>query len=114
MGLSYERTLYGPWSGGIEFQLVRYDADPDPGESRVRRQGLVQAAYNFEDSKLVVVQLERLYRPGVTSATVASFGYQMPIWRNAAGPVLGVATLSRGLSPNLHDTTLELDVCVRF
>jgi len=114
VGLSYERTLYGPWSGGIEFQLVRYDADPDPGESRVRRQGLVQAAYNFEHSKLVVVQLERLYRPGVTSATVASFGYQMPIWRNAAGPVLGVATLSRGLSPNLHDTTLELDVCVRF
>jgi hypothetical protein len=114
VGLSYEHDLWERWTGLIKVQLVRYDADPDPGESRVRRQGLAQIAYTFDANTLALAQLERFYRPGVLSASAASVGYQMPVGRTAGGPLLGVVTLSRGLSAGLHDTTLELDVCMRF
>jgi hypothetical protein len=112
--LSYERALWRQWSGAIEGQLVRYDADPEPGESRIRRQLLGQVAYNFDSDTLALVQLERSYRPGVTSASVASVGYQMAIGRTSAGPVLGVLTVSHGLTSGTQDNTIELDVCLRF
>jgi hypothetical protein len=113
-GLSYERTLWGAWSGLIEAQLVRYDADPDPGESRVRRQALMQVAYSFDPSTLALIQFERIYRPGVSSASVMSLGYQVAIAENAAGPIFGVLMLSRGFTAGAHDTTIEFDVCLRF
>jgi hypothetical protein len=80
----------------------------------VRRQALVQLAYNFDPSTLALVQFERQYRPGVSSASVVSFGYQRAIGRTAEGPVLGVLTLSRGFTTGAHDNTIELDVCFRF
>jgi len=113
-GLSYEHELWDRWSGLVKAQLVRYEADPDPGESRVRRQALAQIAYTFDADTLAFAQLERFYRPGVVSASVASVGYQMPIGRTAGGPMVGVVTYSRGLSDGLHDNTIEFDVCLRF
>ena len=114
VALSYERALWGAWSGGIEAQLVRYDADPAPDESRVRRQLLGQVAYDFRSSRLAVAQLERSYRPGVLSATVATVGFQWAMGRSAAGPMLGVLSLSHGLSSGLQDDTIEFDLCLRF
>ena len=112
--LSYEHDLWGPWSGLVKVQLVRYDADPDPGQARVRRQALAQVAYTFDADTLLLAQLERFYRPGVIGASAASLGYQAPIGGNARGPVLGVLTYSRGLSDGRHDDTIEFDVCWRF
>jgi len=114
VGLSYAHALWGGWSAELEAQLVRFNADPAPGESRVRRQALVQVAYNFDPSTLALVQLERAYRPGVSSASVATVGYQMPVGRTAGGVALGVATFSRGLTAGTRDNTIELDVCLRF
>jgi hypothetical protein len=114
VGLSYERDLWERWSGLIKLQLVRYDADPEPGESRMRRQGLVQIAYTFDADTLALAQFERFHRPGVTSASVATLGYQMSVGRTASGPVVGALTFSRGLSEGLRDTTIELDVCLKF
>jgi hypothetical protein len=114
VGLSYEHDLWGRWSALLKAQLVRYDADPDPGESRIRRQLLAQAAYTFDADTLAFGQLERLYRPGVISASVVSVGYQMPIGRTAGGPMVGVVTYSHGLSEGLHDNTIEFDICLRF
>jgi hypothetical protein len=114
VGVSYERDLWQRWSGLVKAQLVRYDADPDPGESRVRRQGLVQIAYSFDADTVALAQLERFYRPGVIGASVAALAYQMPIGRTAGGPMHGIVTLSRGLSEGLHDNTIEFDVCLRF
>lgn len=113
-GLSYERTLVGNWNGAIEGQLVRYADDPDPGESRIRRQGLIQTSYAFDPSTLALVQFERIYRTGVSSASVATVGYQRPIGRAGRGPLLGIATLSQGLTAGRRDTTIELDVSWRF
>jgi hypothetical protein len=113
-GLSYERNLYGKWNGAIEAQVVRYADDPDPGESRIRRQGLVQASYAFNPDTLALLQFERIYRPGVSSASVVTAGYQRAIGRTARGPLLGIATLSQGLTAGREDTTLELDVSWRF
>ena len=89
VGASYEHVLYGPWSAQIEGQLVRFLSDPEPGESALRRQLLGQIVYSFDSNTLVLGQLERAYRPGV-------------------------ATLSRGLSDRAHDTTIELDIGLRF
>jgi hypothetical protein len=114
VALSYERALWGAWSGGIEAQLVRYEADPAPGESRVRRQLLGQVAYDFGSSRLAIAQLEHSHRPGVLSATVATVVYQWAIGRSAAGPMLGVVSLSHGLSTGWEDDTIEFDLCVRF
>jgi hypothetical protein len=114
VGASYEHALWGKWSGALEAQLVRYDADPGPDESRVRRQGLAQIAYSFDSFTLALAQLERVYRPGVSSASVAAFGYGMPIGRTAGGVMVGVVTLSHGVTAGVHDNTIELDVCLRF
>lgn len=113
-GLSYEGTLSGPWSALVGARLVRFDADPGPGESRIRRQGLVQLAYNFDPSTLALAQLERAYRPGVSSASAAAVGYQWPVGRTAAGPTLAIVTFARGLSRGAHDRALELDLSFRF
>jgi hypothetical protein len=114
LGLSYERTLSGPWTGLAGARLVRYDADPGPGESRIRRQGLLQLSYSFDASRLAFGQLERADRPGVSSATAAAVGYQWPVGRSAAGPTLAILTFARGLSRGAHDSTLELDFSFRF
>jgi len=114
VSLSYEDTLWRQWSGMIKAQLVRFDADPQPHESRYRRQGLVQLVYNFDPSTLALIQLERAVRPGVSSGSAATFSYQMPIGRTAGGPVLGIGSFSRGLTAGAHDNTIELDVCLRF
>ena len=114
VSLSYERALWGQWSGLIKAQIVRFDADPEPDESRYRRQGLVQLAYAFDPLTLALVELERAVRPGVSSASAATFSYQMPIGRTAGGPLLGIVSFSRGLTEGARDNTIELDVCLRF
>jgi hypothetical protein len=114
VGMSYERTLSGPWTGLAGARLVRYDADPGPNESRIRRQGLLQLAYSFDASTLAFGQLERAYRPGVNSATAAAVGYQWPVGRSAAGPTLAILTFARGLSRGAHDSTLELGFSLRL
>jgi hypothetical protein len=114
LGMSYERTLSGPWTGLAGARLVRYDADPGPGESRIRRQGLLQLSYSLDESTLAFGQLERAYRPGVSSATAAAVGYQWPVGRTAAGPTLAILTFARGLSRGAHESTLELDFSFRF
>jgi hypothetical protein len=114
-GLSYEYEFTKQWHAAIEAQVARYADDPDPGESRIRRQGLVQGSYVFHGDTLALVQFERIYRPGVSSASVVTVGYQRPIGQTARGrPVLGIATLSHGLTAGREDTTLELDVSWRF
>ena len=113
-GASYEHALYGPWSGQIEGQLVRFNTEPVPDESRVRRQLLGQLVYSLDTRTLVLGQLERAYRPGVNSGTAASLAYQQPVGRTSGGVVLGVATLTRGLSEGARDTTIELDASFRF
>ena len=113
VSLSYEHALWGQWSGLVKAQLVRFDADPNPGESRYRRHGLVQLAYEFDEDTLALVQLERAHRPGVSSASAATFTYQMPIGKTAGGPLLGI-NYSRGLTEGLQDNTIELNVCLRF
>ena len=114
VGASYEHEIYGPWSAQIKGQLVRFNADPEPGESRMRRQLLGQLVYGFDPYTLLLGQLERIYRPGVAGATIASLGYQKPIGRTAGGVTLGIVTLSRGLSAGGHDTTIELDIGLRY
>jgi hypothetical protein len=114
VSLSYEHALWGRWHGLVKAQLVRFDADPQPGESRYRRQGLVQLAYSFDPFTLALVELERAARPGAGSASAATVGYQMPIGRTAGGPLLGIASYSRGLTAGARDHTIELDVCFRF
>jgi hypothetical protein len=114
VSLSYEHALWGRWSGLVKAQLVRFDADPEPDESRYRRQGLVQLAYSFDPFTLALVELERAVRPGVSSASAVTFSYQMPIGRTAGGPLLGIASFSHGLTAGVQDNTIELDVCVRF
>ena len=113
-GLSYEYSFTKRWNGAIEAQVVRYADDPDPGESRIRRQGLVQASCNFTGDTLALVQLERVYRRGVSSASVVTAGYQLAIAQTARGPLLGIVTLSHGLTAGHEDTTLELDASWRF
>ena len=114
-GLSYEHSFTERWGGGIEAQVVRYADDPDPGESRIRRQALVQASYDFQaHSQLALVQFERIYRPGVSSASVVTASYQRAIGRIGGHPLLGIAALSHGLTAGREDTTLELDASWRF
>jgi hypothetical protein len=112
--LSYERELWRSWSAMIQAQLVYFNAAPEEGDSRVRRQLLGQLAYAFDPLTLAFAQLERAYRPGVSAATVASAGYQMPIGRTAGGAVLGIASFAHGLTAGVRDNTLEIDVCWRF
>lgn len=112
--LSYEHGLWDKWSGLIKAQIVRFDADPAPHESRFRYHGLVQLAYNFEPNTLALAQLERAHRPGVSSASAVTFTYQMPIGRTAGGPLLGLVNYSRGLTEGVRDHTIELDICIRF
>ena len=112
--LSYERVLWDKWSGLVKAQIVRFDADPQPEESRYRRHGLVQLVYSFNPETLALVQLERAHRPGVSSASAATFTYQMPIGRTAGGPLLGIVNYSRGLTEGVRDNTIELDVSLRF
>jgi hypothetical protein len=114
VSLSYEHGLWDKWSGLIKAQVVRFDADPAPDESRYRYHGLVQLAYNFQENTLALAQLERAHRPGVSSASAATFTYQMPIGRTTGGPLLGVVNYSRGLTEGLRDNTIEFDICLRF
>lgn len=114
VSLSYDRGLWDKWSGLIKAQIVRFDADPGPDESRYRYHGLVQLAYNFDPETLALVQLERAHRPGVSSASAATFTYQMPIGKTAGGPLLGIINYSRGLTEGVRDNTFEIDVCLRF
>lgn len=114
VSLSYERGLWDKWSALIKAQVVRFDADPGPGESRYRRHGLVQLVYNFGSETLALAQLERAHRPGVSSAGAATFTYQRPVGRTAGGSLLGIVNYSRGLTEGVRDNTVELDVCLRF
>jgi len=114
VSLSYEHGFWDKWSGLIKAQVVRFDADPAPGQSRYRYHGLVHLAHNFDSETLALVQLERAHRPGVSSASAVTFTYQMPIGRTRGGPLLGIVNYSRGLTEGLHDNTIELDVCLRF
>ena len=114
VSLSYEHGFSKKWSGLIKAQIVRFDADPAPDESRYRRHGLVQLVYNFNPETLALVQLERAHRPGVSSASAATVTYQMPIGKTVGGPLLGIINYSRGLTEGLRDNTIEFDVCLRF
>jgi hypothetical protein len=114
LGAIYNRSLSRRWDGQIQARLVRFEADPQPGVSRIRRQGLVQLAYNFDAPRTVMVfQLLRYYRPGVGALSQAVVAYEAPLQEKKRPPV-GAISFTRGLSVGARDDTLEFDVSFRF
>ena len=114
IGLAYNRVLSRHWEAQVRARLVRYDTDPRPGVSRIRRQGLVQVAYNFDAPHTdLLFQLLRNYRPGSSSASQAAIIYEFPLEQKRR-PAIGAIGFTRGLSPHVRDNTLEFDVSVRF
>ena len=114
IGATYNRRLGGRWDGQIQLRLIRFDADQPSGVSRVRRQGLVQAAYNFDAPRTALVfQLTRNYRPGAGGAAQGAAIFEFPLQETKRPPV-GALGFTRGLTAGARDNTLEFDVSIRF
>src|SRR5205823_3232758 len=89
IGLVYNRVLSRRWEAEFHIRLTRYDADPKPGVARVRRQGLVQAAYHLDAPHTqVLLQLLRSYRPGSSSASQGALAYEFPL-QHGRRPAVG-------------------------
>lgn len=114
IGAAYNGHIAGRWDGQVRYRMVRFDGSPAPGLSRVRHQGLVQAAYNFSAPRTsLTLQLARNYRAGAGGATQAAAIYEYPLV-DAKRPPVGAFSLTRGLTAGARDTTLEYDISIRF
>ena len=114
IGLVYNRVLSRRWDAEFHVRLTRYDADPKPGVARIRRQGLVQAAYHLDAPHThVLFQLLRSYRPGSSSASQGALAYEFPLQQKRR-PAVGSLSFTRGLTSGARDNTVEFDVSLRF
>ncbi|MEO8142777.1 MAG: hypothetical protein ABI654_01045 [Betaproteobacteria bacterium] len=114
IGAAYNRHLAGHWDAQVQYRLVRFDADQPAGVSRFRHHGLLQAAYNFDTPRTALTfQIARNYRHGAGGATQAAATFEYPL-REGKRPPIGALGLTRGLSAGSRDTTLEIDVSIRF
>lgn len=113
-GLIYNRALTSRWEAQARGRLTHYEANPAPGVSHFRRQGLLQLAYNLDTPRSdVLLQVIRSYRPGSWQATAAGMAYERPL-REGSRPPMAALGFTRGLTTGAHDNTYEVAFSLRF